>query len=126
MSQDLESLNQVLLAEQLRQRYQKTSPPFEQNTEYKPGIIQGYKKTEYKQSITPCIHRISKDDYKRIVSQLDRWGVPNSGAVVARENPFLVKQAVDITLSSLREIRTTPKKFFRGVLRNLQAQQQAS
>lgn len=71
---------------------------------------------EFKLSLNQVLN---KRDFHRIASQLTQWNISNSGAVIKRENPILVKKAVEITIANLDKAKC-PKAYFRGVLRNLQ------
>ena len=63
---------------------------------------------------------IKKSELHRVAVQLALWDIKSPYAVIKFEGPTYVLNAVDITLQNLTRITTSPKSYFRGVLKKLQ------
>ena len=120
----MQTIGQIA-AEKCLQMAERTKNLSEQETEYKPSINMVSKET-----LKPSINKVYKpslnnnnlpsNEFARVARQLTLWGVSNSGAVIARENPQLVKQAVDYTLA-MPNVKCH-KAYFRFMLRKLQSE----
>jgi len=129
MSQDLESLNQVLLAEQLRQRYQKASPPFEQNTEYKPRNINRILNIEKIRNIGRYIDvqgRLPLEQWKRLCNFLKYdLGCYAERKLVNEFGPAKIISMIEECAAAEQEgaIKTTPGQWFQGYIKKLRLKQ---
>lgn len=81
------------------------------NTQVLKPSFNNIKNTRYlnNQVLTKC-------EYRRVAEQLKQWGITSVPAVIARENPLTVKQAVDYTLAMGDQVKCH-KAYFRHTLR---------
>jgi hypothetical protein len=130
---DLEKISQELLAAQLKARFEQASQSFEQENHKvqalydsklslnKLSLINIYNKHGLNHGLNDKgFEQIPKGEFARIAKILVLWGIPVG--IIKTEGPAYVRKAVDITLSYSDEIKTTPKKYFNGVLDNLKKQ----